>query len=322
MSGPWRKLMIFGICLAATAIEAGSAGGRLASPSRLGDFVRIQQRVQSVLESSKNATDGLDGGGSGVIVSPDGLILTAAHVSMDSGRNITVSLLDGREVVAESLGLNRFSDAGLAKIKEPGPWPFVPMAPPANRRAGEWCFALGHPSGFDADRGAVLRVGRLIGSHALVMRTDCHLIGGDSGGPLFNLKGEVIGIHSRVSDDIDDNYHAPIEAFHRHWSLFLAYEKIQINRNDEGGFLGVRTEISRDGAFVKEVVAETPASMSDLLADDVITTVAGVEVYDPNELGWALERHDPGTTVKIGILRKGRPMVLPVKLGRRPARQR
>ncbi len=287
-------------------------------PRNLGDLVAIQQRVQAVLEVSQRATVGLDGGGSGVIISADGMILTAAHVSMDPGRIMTVSLLDGREVKAETLGMNRFADAGLAKIMEPGDWPYVEMAQKGERSAGNWCFALGHPSGFESERGAVLRVGRIIGQHALVMRTDCHLIGGDSGGPLFNLRGEVIGIHSRVSDEIDDNYHAPIEAFQRHWDLFLAGEVVEISRNPEGGFLGVRSELDVFGARIKEVVAGTPAAGSPLKAGDVIVSVEGVAVFDPNELGWALERHAPGTTVRLAILRGNRSQIIKVQLGRRP----
>ncbi len=287
-------------------------------PRNLGDLVRIQQRVQAVLEVCQKATVGLGRGGSGVIVSPDGLILTAAHVSMNAGRVMTVSLLDGRRVRAKALGLNHLADAGLVKIMEPGDWPYVPLAQDGGREAGDWCFALGHPSGFDAERGAVLRVGRLIGSHALVMRTDCHLIGGDSGGPLFDLGGNVIGIHSKVSERIDENYHAPIEAFRRHWQLFLNGEEIQVSRNPEGGFLGVASELSLKGALIKKVFADTPAAAYGFKEDDVIVSIDSVAVFDSEELGWALQRNAPGSTVKIALRRGNRPMVLPVVLGKRP----
>lgn len=288
------------------------------TPSGLGEIVRIQQRVQAVLEPCRQATVGIDGGGSGVIVSRDGLILTAAHVSVLSGRPVAVTLSDGRRVKAISLGLNRPADAGLVKIEDPGDWPFVPLARYGQRLAGDWCFALGHPSGIDLERGAVLRVGRLIGSHALVMRTDCHLIGGDSGGPLFNLKGQVIGIHSRVSEDIDDNYHSPIEAFIRHWQLFMNGEEIGPVRDPEGGFLGVRSELSLRGAAIREVVAGTPAAASPLKSGDVISKVGSVAVFHPEELGWALRRHEPGSAVPIEIIREGRSIQLQVKLGRVP----
>ena len=287
-------------------------------PRSLGDLVQIQQRVQSVLEVCQRATVGLDRGGSGVIVSPDGMILTAAHVSMNAGRMMTVRLLDGRRVSARALGLNHLADAGLAKIVEPGKWPFVPMAQDGGREAGDWCFALGHPSGFDAERGAVLRVGRLIGAHALVMRTDCHLIGGDSGGPLFNLKGEVIGIHSKVSENIDENFHAPIEAFRRHWELFLNNEEIQESSDPAGGLLGVVSELSLRGALIKKIVAGTPAAASSLREGDVIVSVQDVAVFHSEELGWALQQYSPGTAVRVGVLRGNRPLVISVTLGVRP----
>ena len=288
------------------------------TPSGLGEMVQIQQRVQAVLERCRRATVGIDAGGSGVIVSRDGLILTAAHVSMVSGRPVAVTLSDGRQVEATSLGLNRFADAALVKINETGDWPFVAMARHGQRVAGDWCFALGHPSGIDLTRGVVLRVGRVIGSHALVMRTDCHLIGGDSGGPLFDLKGQVIGIHSRVSEEIDDNYHSPIEAFFRHWKLFMGNEEIQAARDPNGGFLGVRSELSLHGAAIREIVVDTPAANSPLRTGDVISRVGEVPVFHPEELGWALRRHQPGSKVPIRVIRGTRPIDLQVELGRRP----
>lgn len=292
------------------------------NPKGLADLVRIQQQVQSVLTRCEQATVGIDGGGSGVIVSEDGIVLTAAHVSMVPGRPVQVTLPDGRDVRGESLGLNRPADAGVIKIVEPGPWPFVPMAKNGSIKAGDWCFALGHPSGFDPERGVVLRVGRVIGAHALVMRTDCHLIGGDSGGPLFDLQGRVIAIHSRVSEDIDDNFHAPIDAYHRHWSLFLNKEAIEDRRDNDGGFLGVQTELTLEGALIVRIVEGTPAAASDLQVDDIVTNVGGVVVYHPDELGWALTRHRPETVIPLRVLRRGRSMTLPVKIGVRPEKYR
>ncbi len=288
------------------------------TPSSIGELVEIQQRIQAVLIPCQRATVGIGDGGSGVIVSADGLVLTAAHVSMRPGRRVTVRLHDGRRVTAETRGLNQFADAGLIQILDQGKWPFVEMSLAPRSKAGDWCFALGHPSGFDLDRGPVLRVGRVIGAHALVMRTDCHLIGGDSGGPLFDLTGKVIGIHSRVSEEIDDNYHAPIAAFRRHWKLFQANEAVQISSDNEGGFLGVQSELSLQGARVRVVFPETPAFAAGLLEGDVITAVDEIVVFDPDELGWALARHPPGTEVRIDLIRGSRQQTLLVKLGRRP----
>ncbi|MDB4746389.1 S1C family serine protease, partial [Verrucomicrobia bacterium] len=148
---------------------------------------------------------------------------------------------------------------------------------------------------------------------------DCHLIGGDSGGPLFNLKGQVIGIHSRVSEEIDDNYHSPIEAFIRHWQLLLDGEEIEPGGDPEAGFLGVKSELSLHGAVIREVVDGTPAAVSPLKNDDVISKVGGVPVFHSGELGWALRRHRPGTTIPIEIIRGSRAMRFQVKLGRAPS---
>ena len=314
----WVWLIILMVCWSPRLVA--STG----NPERLGDIVRIQQQVQRVLEPCLDATVGVGRGGSGVIVSEDGLVLTAAHVSVRPDRPVKITLRDGREVGAVSLGLNDLADAGMVKIIEEGPWPHVEVFRGMNRQAGAWCFALGHPGGLDLERGPVLRVGRLIGEHALVMRTDCHLIGGDSGGPLFNLAGEVIGIHSRVSEDIEDNYHAPIEAFLRHWQLFLEGEAIGDAERGEGrgGFLGVRSELSLNGALITEIVPGTPASQSSLKVGDVVTSVAGVRVYHPQELGWAVRRKTPGDIIQMGVIRREKPQVLNVQIGRRPQPKR
>ncbi len=287
------------------------------TPRSLKDVLQIQKRVQQVLPTAMKATVGIDGGGSGVIVSADGLVLTAAHVSREPGRRVSITLPTGREVRGRALGVNDEVDAGLVRITEQGEWPYVKMAAPALPEAGTWCFALGHPSGFDIERGPVLRVGRVIGSHPIVMRTDCHLIGGDSGGPLFNLEGQVIGIHSRVSSDIEDNYHAPIHAFQRHWKFLLEGESISWDSNPDGGVLGVDTEPHLDGALVTEVFGGTAADRGGLRVGDVLVAVNEIPVYHAVELGWALRRHSPGTEVTVRVMRGRQVIPIRVKLGRK-----
>lgn len=310
---------MFGRCILLAAFVFGTHL-EASTPKDLGDVLRIQQQVQHALEACQRATVGIARGGSGVIISADGIVLTAAHVSMIPERKMLIQLHDGRETRAIALGLNAPSDAGIAKIIEPGPWPFVPMARGKKREAGDWCFALGHPGGFDLERGSVLRVGRLIGEHALVMRTDCHLIGGDSGGPLFDLQGEVIGIHSRVSEQIDDNYHVPIEAFHRHWELFMERKAIQLGSDDLGGFLGIHSKLTLDGAMIQEILPETPAAKSPLKVGDVITSVAKVRIFHPQELGWAVARWKPESTLAFDILRDNKPRQMQITIGQRSRR--
>ena len=87
-------------------------------------------------------------------------------------------------------------------------------------RLGIGVLALGHPGGFDSRRGVIVRLGRIIGKKDETMQTDSRLLGGDSGGPLFDFEGKVIAIHSRVSTQPDQNFHIPIESFHANWDFF------------------------------------------------------------------------------------------------------
>ena len=111
------------------------------------------------------------------------------------------------------------------------------MAEKGKSQVGDWCFALGHPGGFIEDRGMVTRIGRIINKQYATLRTDCRLLGGDSGGPLFNFDGEVIGIHSRIAKDDDTNFHAPIESYLEHWDLFKTGTMVSRRDLQKGGFL-------------------------------------------------------------------------------------
>ena len=177
-------------------------------------------------ETTSNAKKALvsieagDGAGSGVIVSEDGLVLTAAHVIGQTGKSMMVRLPNGRRASAKTLGGSEISDAAMLQITDDGPWPFIPIAIKGKSQIGDWCFGLGHPGGFDKERGIVVRVGKIISKKNETMQTDSRLLGGDSGGPLFDFDGHLIAIHSRVSQKPDQNFHVPIESFHANWNFF------------------------------------------------------------------------------------------------------
>lgn len=172
---------------------------------------RVSPAVVAITGSSKM---GMMGSGSGVIISKEGLVLTAGHVLAATGQELTITLPGGREVKGKSLGRNMNRDAALAQITEPGDYPFVDMASADSIEVGEWVLALGHPGGYDPQRGAPLRVGRLWESdNKAYFRSDCTVSGGDSGGPLFDLEGRVVGIHSSISQNLSENRHVPIGVF-------------------------------------------------------------------------------------------------------------
>ena len=286
-------------------------------------WLQTQQKVQMALPSSMAATVGVGEGGSGVIVSAEGLVLTAAHVSGPPNRSIRCIMPDGRRVKARTLGKFEFADAGMVQIEEEGPWPFVSIASAGSTRAGDWCFALGHPGGYQAERGVVLRVGKVIRTRSNLIRSDCELLRGDSGGPLFNLKGQVIGIHSRIGEPLDDNYHAPIDAFHKTWDAMLAGEDLTGFREDgQQAYLGVVVQAHEKGLLLEEVRRESAAEASGMKEGDILQKVDDLPLEDVDELRWAIGSRAPGETVRLRYLRDGVPGQVDITLGRSRRRHR
>lgn len=218
----------FALAILLGCISFATALGASPSPS-LADLKKAQEQTREHLDKMIAATVGIhleDSSGSGVIVSEDGYILTAAHVIMVPGDIFEIEMSDGRKVKAKSLGMDHEWDAGLAKILVDDKWPHVKMAK-TKAKAGEWCLATGHPGGIFKDRKPPLRLGRVLvvgdGSDPLAgLQTDATVYPGDSGGPLFNLQGEVIGIHSNIGLDVLENQHVPVEIYQKKWDDLVA----------------------------------------------------------------------------------------------------
>ena len=290
-------------------------------PESKEDLLSIQAKLQATLKKAKQAVVAIQSGGgsgSGVIVSKDGLVLTAGHISGRAGRSVKIVLPDGRRVDAVTMGGSEISDSGMCKIKEDGEWPFAPMAAKGKSQIGDWCFALGHPGGFMAKRGMVTRIGRVIDKQYATLRTDCRLLGGDSGGPLFNLDGEVIGIHSRIAKDDDANFHAPIESYLEHWDVFN--EGTMISRRDlqKGGFLGVGTMETEDGLRIMNLVNESAAQKGGILKSDVIIAIDGEPIDSQEELFIVVGSKEPGDKVVIDLRRGKKDLSIRLELGKRP----
>jgi serine protease Do len=195
---------------------------------------RVEAKSQAVAAKVLAATVGiinqsLAGGGhmgegSGVCVSEDGLILTAGHVMGQSGAELTIIFPDGRRCTAKALGANFSRDSGVAKIVDPGKYPYVEMGHSDELKPGAWCMALGHPGGVQQGRTPPIRLGRILagGKYARFIVSDATVISGDSGGPLFDLEGRVIGIHSNIGMSVNQNQHVPIDVYRDQWTDLLA----------------------------------------------------------------------------------------------------
>ena len=287
-------------------------------PENKKDLYAIQHRLQELLPKAKKglvAIEANDGAGSGVIISSQGLILTAAHVIGKTGKKMKVRFANGKRASAISLGGSELSDAGMLKIIDEGPWPFVDMAENQSSQIGDWCFGLGHPGGFDAKRGIVVRIGRIIGKKDETMQTDSRLLGGDSGGPLFDFQGKVIAIHSRISQKPDQNFHVPIESFHANWDFFKNQDLLTYNEIEKGGFLGVACEEEEDGLLVKSIVPNSAAAESGLQAGDVLVKVDDQWVNNREKLTILISSKKPNEEVSIEYKRKNTTNRIQLKLG-------
>lgn len=296
------------------------------APESRHDLDVIQKHMSDSLPVARRATVCIDlgeGSGSGVVISPDGLILTAAHVTSGVGKEFTVIFEDGRKVKAESLGLVASSDCAMAKITEQGTYPFVELDREDSSKLGDWVYALGHSGGFDKDRGVVARLGRVVQTRDNTFQSDCSLIGGDSGGPLFDLNGHLIAIHSRVGIRTQENMHVPVREFLKNWDGMMKGEFIgegpYAQKPEKGkGFLGIGTkDRSGEGLDVEKVGRESPAEKAGVKAGDILLKFDGTELRSKEQFQQLLKEKAPDDKVALELLRDGKPETLTFRLGER-----
>lgn len=198
---------------------------------------------------------GVSGSGSGVIINEDGLIMTAAHVITAPGQKLNIILPDGSVHSATALGVVDVTDSGLAQIDTPGSFDFCPMAKEVNYQVNDWVLALGHPGGAILGRPSPLRLGKILEITETRIVSSCKVISGDSGGPLFNLEGEVIGINSAIRYPWSNNFHVSLEAIIKDWDRLLASEHIkrEISINDAEA-VKVNDPISRQRQQARKIL--------------------------------------------------------------------
>ena len=317
------------LCIISLIISLGTAHADIVStkswdkqaPQGIEDLVAIQERLRSLLPQTKAALvsiEAIDGAGSGVIVSEDGLVLTAAHVIGTTGKRMFVRLPDGKRAPAVSLGGSEISDAGMLQITKKKKWPFVQMAASNSSEVGDWCFGLGHPGGFDKKRGIVVRIGKVIANKDETMQTDSRLLGGDSGGPLFDFEGRLIAIHSRVSQLPDQNFHVPIDCFHANWDFFKNQDLISYEKMQGGAFLGVECEYTEAGLMVRGVIPDSAAQQAGVQINDILVSVNDEQIDSREEFIILISSMTPSALARIKLVRNGAELSIKVNLGSRP----
>jgi serine protease Do len=293
-------------------------------PDSLEDLRAIQEQTKAVLKKVLPCTVGLRIGGaagSGVIVGADGIVLTAGHVSGEANRDVRVFLPDGRTARGKTLGAYRTIDSGMIKITDPGPWPFVELGVAADLRPGEWVIATGHPGGYQNGRSPVVRLGRVGLMTDNLIQTDCTLVGGDSGGPLFDMEGKLIGIHSRISNSIAQNIHVPVDTYRDTWDRLVKAEvwgALQ-GTNQVVGYLGI--ECRGNTCEIVAVTPGSPAEKAGLKAGDVILRFDEKEVTTWKELGDLIYGKKKGQDVIIDIRRGDKEMTLQAKIDQKGGRR-
>ena len=310
-------------------IMFAAAGPALAyePAATVADLVSLEKKVADVSTKTMPATVALvsektGSSGSGVLVSGDGLILTAAHV-VQGMEEVDVYFSDGKKWLGKVLGANFSKDIGMVKMAEAGPWPFVKLGESKPLEAGDWVIALGHSAGFDPARTPPVRFGRVMSDGpGNYFTTDCTLIGGDSGGPLFDLDGNLVGINSSIGESWKNNNHAGVDGFREDWDRLLAGETwgtLQMNpmANPETPVLGIGFDEGRKGVLVTSLAPNSPAAAAGVRVGDLIRSVDGDRVREGAELVQVLVKREVGDMVKLGIVRSDETIEIEVELVKR-----
>ena len=269
--------------------------------------------------------------GSGFVISPDGFVVTNAHV-VEQAEAIIIKLTDGREFKARVIGADEASDIALLKIDATG-LPTVRLGNSDRIKVGEWVVAIGSPFGFDhsATQGIVSALGRSLpnGTYVPFIQTDVPVNPGNSGGPLFNLAGEVVGvnaqIYSRTGGYMGVSFAIPINV-----AMNVA-RQLQTTGKVTRGWLGVAIQdVSQDlaqsfglprpgGALVSDVTEGSPAARAGFRVGDIVTDFNGVPILDSSQLPALVGPIRPGSTMPVTVVRNGQTQQLQVTVGELPA---
>ncbi len=307
------------------------ARGRAATPDASGGeffdwFFGPRQMPRQSQEEQR-----IQAGGSGVIISPDGKILTNHHVveGLRGGEaRIRVKTSDGRTLDATVLGKDKEMDIALIKV-DARHLPYAKLGDSDAIRVGEWVVAIGNPLGLEhtVTQGIISAKGRsarAVGGSGLesFLQTDAAINRGNSGGPLLNLRGEVVGINTAINPMGQNiGFAVPINLVK---SVLADLEK---GRPVSRGYLGVLpAELDKafqdalgvkEGVVVSDVTKDTAADKAGILRQDVITSVNGTKVRTPDDLVGVIAGRRAGEAVTLGIVRDGKARDVKVVLGDR-----
>jgi serine protease Do len=276
--------------------------------------------------------------GSGFIISADGFVVTNNHVVSPDSRakleSITVTLPDGTEYEAELVGADAASDLAVLKIKANRSFPFVTFGDSSAARVGDWVVAIGNPFGLGGTVtsgiiSAVYRNTGQGGAYDRYLQTDASINRGNSGGPLFDMRGNVIGINNAIfspsGGSVGIGFAIPAEI------AAPIVEQLRDGREIQRGYLGVGLQPidedfaeslglpKRRGELVQTVQDDSPAARAGLKPGDIVTKVNGKDVTGEQTVSFLVANMEPGAQVPVELLRDGKRLALNVTLGKRPS---
>ena len=266
--------------------------------------------------------------GSGFVISADGFIVTNNHV-IDGADEIEIEFFDKTRLKATLVGRDPKTDIALLKVESDAELPFVSFGDSDTMRVGDWVMAMGNPlgQGFSVSAGIVSARGReLSGSYDDFLQTDAAINKGNSGGPLFNMDGEVVGVNTAILSPTGGSIGIGFSMASNVVTKVVA--QLKEFGETRRGWLGVRiqdvtTDVAEamnlsvaQGALITDV-PEGPAKDAGLLAGDVITTFNGKTITDVRDLTRTVADSPIGEAVPVVVLREGNEMTIDVTLGRR-----
>jgi serine protease Do len=270
------------------------------------------------------------GAGSGFIIDADGSILTNNHV-IDRAERITVKLSDGRSLRARVIGADPDTDIALIKVDDQAGLPVAPLGDSATLRMGEWVCAIGNPLGYEhtVTVGVVSYLGRKLFDASLdnYIQTDAAINFGNSGGPLINARGEVIGINAAISSRASSiGFAVPING------AAAVLPQLRARGRVSRGYIGVTLrdvdpDLQRSlnlavahGALVQDITQGSPGERAGLRAYDVIVSLDDRAVSNDDELIREIAARSPGSAARLRVVRDGHDQSVTVKLAERPPR--
>jgi len=296
---------------------------------------RMTPTVISVFRVNQRTGELAAGTGSGVIISSDGYALTNFHVTLKN-RSLRVGRPGGKVLEARLCGLDRTGDVALIKIDSDDPLPFAPLGSSDALAVGQWIIAMGNPFMLATDFKPTVSLGVVSGLHrylpgggllrqnliyADAIQIDAALNPGNSGGPLFNMQGQLVGINGRIAPrrvrgmnwrriNAGIGFAVPIDSI----KMFL--DDLKAGHEVDRGYLGVdQTDMQGNGLIIKSIRRESPAEIFGLKEGDVLLRLDGQRIRGPGQLKNFVQTRPAGRRIKVQLRRDGEVITKTVQLG-------